>query len=394
MADSSTSGQADSVPSHGGCDQRALNLWTRPIAESLCHSIPLPLVVFDRHLQIVHRNQAAQALLPDGGQVDQVLAAGSIERSYRNWGAELQEVMETRRPAHFDHISYRSAGQDKLLNMYSTPLADPEAGEVVGGVLTVEDVTAQITLEKRLAVSERLAALGKLAARVAHELNNPLDGILRYINLALRMAGERATDNVTRYLTESRKGLTRMAEIISELLEFSRSTYTAFDNANINDFVEDAIKTLEDKAVEQGVKIVSSYEQQMPIVRQASLYQVFCNLIKNAIDAMPDGGTLTISTEIADRDIVVRFEDTGVGLPEEADRIFEPFFTTKATGKGQGLGLAICKDIVEKQHGQIEAHRRPRGGSVFILRIPFESGHPADANQTEARRSGIQDLGG
>jgi len=108
-------------------------------------------------------------------------------------------------------------------------------------------------------------------------------------------------------------------------------------------------------------------------MRSANLFQVFCNLVKNAIDAMPTGGTLTVITEIVGSEVVIRFEDTGVGLPAEIERIFEPFFTTKGPGKGTGLGLAICRDIVEKYNGRITAARRPAGGSVFTIRIPLES---------------------
>jgi two-component system NtrC family sensor kinase len=103
------------------------------------------------------------------------------------------------------------------------------------------------------------------------------------------------------------------------------------------------------------------------------LFQVCCNVIKNAIDAMPDGGRLTITTAALDRDVVLRVEDTGVGLPENMDEIFEPFFTTKKPGEGTGLGLAICKDYVERLHGRITAERADPQGAVFIVSIPLAS---------------------
>ena len=104
-----------------------------------------------------------------------------------------------------------------------------------------------------------------------------------------------------------------------------------------------------------------------------NLFQVFCNLIKNACDAMPDAGTLAVTTRLVDNQAVIRFEDTGVGLPEEIDRIFEPFFTTKDPGKGTGLGLAICKDIIEKYGGKIVPQRRADRGSVFTVRLPLQA---------------------
>ena len=113
----------------------------------------------------------------------------------------------------------------------------------------------------------------------------------------------------------------------------------------------------------------------MPAVRGSRLYQVCGNLIKNAIDAMPDGGRLAVTAGMVDDEVVIRVADTGVGLPDEVDKVFEPFFTTKAAGKGTGLGLAICKDFVEDMHGAITAAPGEEGGAVFTIRIPISSCH-------------------
>ncbi len=260
--------------------------------------------------------------------------------------------------------------------MVCTPLDDVASGRTIGGLLVIEDVTSRLSMERRLAVSERLAAVGKLAAKVAHELNNPLDGIMRYINLGIRVCESGGgQDNVVRYLTEARKGLTRMVQILGELLEFSRSSYGTYDEANVNRYVEDAVNAMQDKAIRKGVTIVCNMEGVMPPLRVGSnLFQVFCNLIKNAVDAMPGGGTLTITTRLINGEVVVAFEDTGVGLPENTEQIFQPFFTTKPNGQGTGLGLAICKDIIEKYNGRIFAEKRPEGGARFTVVVPIESG--------------------
>jgi signal transduction histidine kinase len=123
-----------------------------------------------------------------------------------------------------------------------------------------------------------------------------------------------------------------------------------------------------------GVTITAAFQDQhMPPVRGSRLFQIFCNLIKNAIDAMPDGGRLTIASGIEDGEVVICFDDTGIGLPAEVEKVFEPFFTTKSAGKGTGLGLAICKDYIERLHGTIEASNRPEGGASFTIRIPAAS---------------------
>jgi len=355
----------------------SVTLSLRDIAENVFHSLALGVVVFDRDLRIILRNQAAELVLPAGDSIAEILNKATIEGRYEDWASELAQVMDRREQRRYDGVTVRiDKSETRLVNLICAPLTDVSTDGVIGGLLVVEDVTARVTMERRLAVSERLAAVGKLAARVAHELNNPLDGILRYINLAIRVAESDRFEpaQLVRYLQEAKKGLTRMIQIIGELLEFSRSTYAVFEEANVNRYVEDAIKALEDKAARAGVTVVCNLDESVPALRAGSnLFQVFCNLIKNAIDAMPDGGTLTITTRVTGREVHVIFEDTGVGLPENADQIFEPFFTTKPAGQGTGLGLAICKDIVEKYNGRILAENRSEGGAKFTVVIPLDS---------------------
>ncbi len=334
--------------------------------------LSLGLVVFDDQLQVIHVNPTAEFLVKDAASLPEALTAATLDAQYRDWSEALRDVVETGRQQRFEHVVYRDKeGRELLLNLTCVPLTDASGQEIAGGTLVIEDITAAVGLEKRLVVSERLAAVGKLAARVAHELNNPLDGILRYLNLALRATEVGAPEKVAGYLTQARGGLLRMAEIIRQLVEFSRSAHTAFGDAGINTIVEEAIKVLSEQAVQKKVAIACTLSQEVPSIGGTSLFQVFCNLIKNAIDAMPDGGTLGVSTQIVDREVVIRFEDSGVGLPPETDRLFEPFFTTKEPGKGTGLGLAICKDLIEKQGGRITAENHPAGGAVFTVRLPL-----------------------
>ncbi|NLE60611.1 MAG: PAS domain-containing protein [Planctomycetes bacterium] len=342
--------------------------------ERVFRCLSLGLVVFDRNLDIIHHNPAAEFLVSGFRSLAEALQKGTIDSRYQDWRQALASVIDRGRDQRFDQVIRRDGDQgERLLDLLCIPLSSESGGEISGGILVIEDVTALVGMEKRLAVSERMAAVGKLAARVAHELNNPLDGILRYINLALRAGEIGKAEKITDYLTQARGGLLRMTEIVRELVEFSRSTATAFDDAGINTVVEEAVKVMSDKAVAAGVSIVCTLKDDMPAIRGTSLFQVFCNLVKNAIDAMPQGGTLTIATQVVDKEAVIRFEDTGIGLPEEMDKIFEPFFTTKPPGKGTGLGLPICKDIVEKYNGKIVPQRRAQGGTAFTIRLPLES---------------------
>jgi len=222
---------------------------------------------------------------------------------------------------------------------------------------------------------ENLAIIGKHSAEVAHELNNPLDGILRYINLTMRSIEQGNIEKSKEYLAQCRQGLMRMIQIVSELLEFSRSNYPPQEeHIKIEQVIEDSVKTMAAKAESSNVLVSQNHHPQMPLIKSVNLFAVFCNLIKNAIDAMPNGGQLNISTKLtADNFAAIEFRDTGTGFAsEDAEAIFEPFYTTK--NKGTGLGLAICKDIIEKYNGRITAENAPQGGGIFTVYLPAGRG--------------------
>lgn len=361
-------GQPDTAVSDG-----AASLPLPDIAGHVLHSLPLGVVVFDPQFRVVHCNEAARRIFTATGTVIELLTAGTGPDHFRDWAREFAQVLETQEPVRHENVVFASAPDaELLLNLVCTPLTAESGGPVIGGILAAEDITNRASLERRLAVSERLAAVGKLAARVAHELNNPLDGILRYINLSLRLVDAESNAKVVGYLEESRKGLMRMVQIISELLEFSRSSSAYVEELDINNTVEEAVRAMRDQAERAGVIVATVLrEDRMPVLHGGMLFQVCCNLVKNAIDAMPDGGRLTVTVGLLEGEAFLRFEDTGVGLPKDIDQIFEPFYTTKETGTG--LGLAICKDYIERLHGRISAEPGRPEGATFTIYIPLAS---------------------
>jgi len=360
--------QDDSPKKHPDSGRSGFGL----LVESIFQSLPVGIIAFDSDLRILRANAQATKLIELGGHIGKSLAKGTDEKIWLGWTQQLTTAISTGKPCRFDDVSYTSDGRTKLLRIVCAPLEEAGTSEKIGGILLIEDVTEKVNVERRLANAERLAAVGKHASKVAHELNNPLDGILRYINLAIRVVEQENMTKPKEYLIQCRQGLMRMVQIISELLEFSRSSYTPLEHTKIEQIIEDAIKTVESRAEAGNISIVRNYTFAMPQVRSGNLFQVFCNLAKNALDAMPNGGELRISTSLAAEDtIMIELRDTGTGLPtESAEAIFEPFFTTKEGGKGTGLGLAICRDIVESCHGRITARNAPDGGSIFTVYLP------------------------
>ncbi len=281
---------------------------------------------------------------------------------------QLREVISSGKGGELDGSGIFKGAAEQF-RLYAWPVNDP--GNSIGCMVTVEDKSEVVEMQKQLADADRLAALGNLASRVAHELNNPLDGILRYVNLAMRTIREQGLDKPCEYLEQSRRGLMRMVQIVSELLEFSRRTYARLERTSVEKVADEALRTLESTIEAQGVTLTRDYGKVPAQVRSRNLFQVFCNIIKNALDAMPDGGELAVSTDVTDGMVAVRFRDTGSGFsPVDSETMFEPFYTTKGQGKGTGLGLAICKDIIEREGGRITAENAEGGGSIFTVWLP------------------------
>jgi len=348
------------------------------------------VVVADRAMRIRYRNAVAARLLPEGPDLGSALSGIRPVGLFTGWTKEVLRVLDAGEVLRFDGtLPGATAESPTLVSLCCRPFRDQPAARPSGVLIVIEDLTEH-AVDDASQVTGRLASLGRVAARVAHELNNPLDGILRYINLAIRLVGDADQLKLKSYLTESRTGLIRMIHIIGDLLEFSRRTEGAFEEMNINEVIEQGIRAVAAAAEDRKVVIAADFHRQaMPVVRGSRLYQVCCNLFKNAIDAMPSGGRLFITSGLADDHVVIRVADTGVGLPAATEKVFEPFFTTKPPGQGTGLGLAICKEFVEDMHGAISAAPNPEGGAVFTVRIPVSSCHepsPVAARVTTSPR--------
>lgn len=351
----------------GSINPDALSLF-RSIAESVNSGF----ILFDAEFNIHYCSPIADRYIERCGAIDLSLAAGTDSKV--NWKQVLSDIFEQRRVTRLTAVRYCFQRKNRLLDILCIPILDAQ-GCVSYGAVVLDDVTDTTLRENAMIQGERLISIGKVAGKVAHELNNPMDGILRYLNLAIRVLeqgnGEKARD----YLIQSRNGLMRMVGIISELLEFSRGTHQAMEPASLDRIVDNALGMMSGVLAGIEVCVEKHYDGQALMMRNDNLCQVFCNLIKNAADVMEGNGSLTITIGQDGTDWVVRFQDTGPGVPPELmTAIFQPFFTTKTSGRGTGLGLAICKDIVEKHHGTISVECPPAGGSIFTVRLPAASG--------------------
>lgn len=228
------------------------------------------------------------------------------------------------------------------------------------------------TFDRQRQFLEKYATLGKLAAGIVHEINNPLDGVIRYTNLLLCVVENNNVAN--EFLLEVKKGLNRIADITKSLLQFSYQANSASAQAkkyaDIHLLLTESVDALSSR-IKTNIEIEKKYNDTLPKVLDLGLTPVFINLVKNALDAMPAGGRLEISTDIRDSGLEVSFRDTGGGMSFEVRKhIFEPFFTTKAMNSGTGLGLSISKEIMNMYGGRIEVESSPGSGSTFTVIIP------------------------
>lgn len=353
----------------------------RTFADDFFESVPFGIILFDREFRVTFHNRAADRLWPEDRSVLLAARRTGIARSDPDWEGDLRDVLNMQQPWLAEAVAVEQpgspgrrrgkSGQDAIrVNLWCAPLVSGK-DKLVGGVLIVEDVSQRVQMERRLAVSERLAGVGRLAAMVAHEINNPLDGILRLVNLARRAGTEAGAPRVEPYLADAHKGLMRLVMIVRDLLDFSRSASGAVDPMPLRQTLSEVARNMAPAAGKAGVRIGIDCDAHLPPLRSATLYHVLLNLIKNAIEAMPSGGRVEVRARSLPDAVVLSVADSGPGIPPEVlPRLFEPFFSLKATGKGTGLGLVICKDLIEKQGGTVAAANRPEGGAVFTVTIP------------------------
>jgi two-component system, NtrC family, sensor kinase len=246
-----------------------------------------------------------------------------------------------------------------------------------------------VRMQSRVAQSERLASIGMLAAGVAHEVNNPLGGILALTALTLEDLPEQ--DPARENLEEVVRQTERCRDIVKHLLEFSRQSDVTIDELDLNEVAEKTLSLLRRQSLFFNIEVVADLEPELPPVLgdRSQLQQVFMNVVMNAVEAMDEQGSIHVATRLADEDTVeIAVRDTGCGIPpEHIDRIFDPFFTTGKDGQGTGLGLSIAYGIVTKHRGTIAVESRVGEGTTFTIHLPAATAVPAGAGSGDPARS-------
>jgi|Deesub1362A_J573_1020465.scaffolds.fasta_scaffold00183_12 signal transduction histidine kinase len=278
-------------------------------------------------------------------------------------GAEVSSTVNNKM---IQEVVYHTLGKRKgYFQITSTPLVGPDGNMQLLGL--IHDITEIKRFEEQMAHSEKLASLGRLTAGIAHEIGNPLTSVFSF----LQILRERETDDFKKESLDTILfHINRIAEIVRQLSGMSKLPPTEFKEAQINDLIESSLLLMQYDKRAKAISVKKELSPLPPVVTDANqLTQVFVNLILNAVDAMPEGGTLTIRTRETEENIVVDFEDTGMGIPREnLKKVFDPFFTTK--DKGTGLGLSVSYNILKRLGGDISVESEENKGTTFTVTIP------------------------
>jgi PAS domain S-box-containing protein len=306
--------------------------------------------------------------------------------SKRHRGRRLKSTLDIGAKQVYEVEVLCKTGDTRTVMVSVSPLCDAQ-GRIHGVLGIARDITDTKKLEQQIRSSEKLASIGKLAAGVAHEINNPLGGILNCLyNLR---KGTLSPARQEEYAASIEDGLRRVQKIVRQLLEFSQQHEPEFTPANINEVVERVLVLMEHALAARKIGLEKHLQPDLPalIVDRHMMEQVLMNLILNAVQAIKDGGTITIRTHAENGICRVAVEDTGCGIPSHVlPHIFDPFFTTKGTGEGTGLGLSVSLGLVERHGGQILVDSEVGKGSVFTVCLPL-SGERAPERSMAGRMS-------
>jgi two-component system NtrC family sensor kinase len=327
-------------------------------------------------------NNGAEELL--GYKAEEVIGKMNIKNLYLPGVAK--EVMEKMRSRDYGGVGrlksfpmvQKNRWGEVIEGSLSASIIYDDKGEAIATVGIFTDLRPRLAMERQLRDtqqqllhSEKLAAMGRLTSQIAHELNNPIYGIMNTLEL---LKTEIPPDSKRRRILDMSLSETqRLSEMLRNMLSFSKPQGEERREININKLIEDILLILEKQLWEANIKVKSNLSPEIPyiIASPNQIRQVILNIIANAKDAMPKGGVLTVETNSERDHIIITINDTGIGIPEEIkDKIFDAFFTTKHEVKGVGLGLSVCYGIIKEHKGDIRVKSEINKGSTFSIILP------------------------
>ena len=343
------------------------------------------IIVTDMKGDILIFNKGAENLL--GYKSEEVVGKMNIRSIYQPGVAK--GVMDKLRSPDFGGVGkltsfpifHRRKDGELIEGDLSASLIYDEKGNEIASVGIFKDLRERLKMERELREiqqallqSEKLAAMGRLTSQIAHELNNPIYGIMNTLEL---LKTEIPPESKRRRILDlSLSEIQRLSEMLRNMLSFSKPEEEKRKPVKIDELIEGILLVMDKQMRESNIQVETSFDPGIPEIMASTnqMRQVMLNILKNAKEAMPKGGVLTVRTGKEDNKVLVQIKDTGIGIPEEIrDKIFEAFFTTKQKVKGVGLGLSVCYGIIKDHGGDIKVESEEGKGTTFVISLPVES---------------------
>lgn len=354
----------------------------RKFTEAVLDALPVSLYVVDREYRIVtwnkHREVGELGIPRDlaiGRDVFDVLDKYPQGRVRE----EFERAFRTGRIERIEQQTVADDGSTRHWMVSKVPMRDADTGDVSHVITVGEDITVRVEALHAVNRAEKLAAVGRLAAGIVHEINNPLatiaacaEALEQRVDDGEFAASDSASD-LAEYLGLIKSEAFRCKTITTDLLDFSRTRAGERSPVDAGDIVRSAANLISHQKRGVGIEQILELESDLPMISAdgAQIQQAIIALATNAIDAMPDGGSLTFRVFTKGSRVAIEVSDTGSGIPQaDLPKIFEPFFTTKEVGKGTGLGLAVCYGIISEHDGRISVRSRPGKGTTFSILLP------------------------
>lgn len=350
--------------------QKSLIEYLREFSDSVLQNMSSAIIVLNKEGKVTEWNKKAEMYFER--TKEQMMGT-----ELKILGTEFEDIeemsfqsMRIKEEITLSNYLIQIMGRERYYDIRITPFWDSEKIVLRGVIITLDDVTDRVNLEKERKKQEKLAALGEMAARVAHELRNPisvLGGFIKRLEKNIDVPEARA-----RYVKIISDEILRLEQIVNETLDFSKEPRSLeFTIFNINKLINDVYILMEEKIKEKN--ILFSFEkdaEEIPVSAEYSrIKQVVINLLQNAIEATPNNGKVLVETRIGLEKIIISFWNEGIPMDKETtDKLFVPFFTTKVYGTG--LGLAICKKIIEDEHKGKIYHESTEDGNKFVIELP------------------------
>ncbi len=349
--------------------QKIVVEYLKDFSQNVLENLDVAIVVVDRENRILEWNRKSEELF--GFSKEKV-----VDSTVNILGPEFfdvfnvaEKVYTVKETISLNEYSLKLSDREMFLNVKFSPFFEKETNVITGYIAMFDDVTKEHMMEMELRTQERLAVLGEMSARVAHEIRNPLSAIGGFAQRAKKIATD---EKMERYLSIILNETRRLEELVNQTLEFSRSNLNAnFEERSVNDTVKEAAELYFDKAREKGILLNLKFSEDVKTMLEPNHFkEVIMNLIQNALEAVDEeDGRVEIKTRSEDKKVIVEVWNNGVPIPpDKIEKIFQPFYTTKT--HGTGLGLPICKKIIEDEHkGKMKVISNVHG-TIFTVSIP------------------------